>query len=514
MISMLEKIREMKKTGRLSPPVVSCSNASSMTINEALIKLGHTTFRPHQEDVVKEVLGGRNGVLGVFPTGYGKSAVYQIPAIISDGMTIVVSPLISLMKDQVDKLVSLGVKAFLLNSSLTQAQATEVLAEVIGDGVKVLYVAPERFGNEEFNRCIFGKKVSLLAIDEAHCISRWGGDFRPSYSKLGMVIRRVRPRQVVALTATATKQVQDDICRSLGIIGAKRFVVGIHRPNLHMAVISGFGNSRLEALAMIVKEHAAEGHHTGIVYTQTRSGADSTKEYLLNRGLKATSYHGGLSAKRRTEIQNQWAANGGVIIATNAFGLGIDKPDVRFVVHMGLTGSIEDWYQEVGRAGRDGKDSLCVSFYDHEYDYGVQMVLIDRTNPTGRDVEMFWTWLRDVASREAKSGCQSVVVNMTQDEMGEHSGCVNVPGCMAFLRRSRLVKTLGRGRYNVSLRAHRDFDYGVLNKARQDKILKLDEVVALYRSVECRAAYVCNYFGDTFFHGTCGVCDNCKDKQQ
>ena len=511
MASMLERLRALKAKGVLSniPVAEPLRSEPEMTPAEALAVFGHASFRSGQEEIINEIINGRDGVLAIYPTGYGKSLLYQVPAIIVEGMTIVVSPLIALMKDQVDKLQKVGIKAILVNSSLSAKQEREAIGEVISGVVKILYVSPERFENEDFNRSINGLNVGLMAIDEAHCISRWGHDFRRSYAKLGSVIRRVRPKRVVALTATATKEVQDDICENLGMRNAKRFVRGVYRPNLSLAVEWGYGNSRVEAMRQIVGALNKEGSNTGIVYAPTRAVAESICQYFRAGGIDASFYHAGLGSKERTAIQNKWSENGGVIVATCAFGMGIDRPDVRFVIHSGLSSSIEDWYQEIGRAGRDGADALCVSFWDAGKDYETQMTLINMSNPGGDEAKSFWVWLKRLAVMEAKPGADTVTINLTQKDMGLRSGCFNVGGCISFLKKVGMVVTLGKGKYRVSVNGGENLDFSEMDERRQSKIRKVDEVVRFYSTKDCRVAFICDYFGDTSFAGKCGTCDNC-----
>ena len=520
MESALDRVRKLRAEGKLNlqdpvavevrPPPPKPKTGLAMTKEEAMAVFGHNGFRPGQEEVVDEVLNGTKGVMVVFPTGYGKSLTYQVPALMMEGMSIVVSPLIALMKDQVDRLQSRGIGAVLINSSLTPAEEREALTEVASGSVKVIYVSPERFENKSFCSALKELDISLLAIDEAHCISRWGHDFRPAYADLGPVAKWMQPKQVMALTATATTRVQDDICTSLGLLDAARFVRGVYRPNLELGVVEGLGMRRVQGMAEVVSSYVAQGQGTGIVYTVTKRAAEEICGYFKKCDIRASFYHAGLPGKQRTEIQEDWAKNGGVIVATCAFGMGIDKDDVRFVLHSGLSQSIEDWYQEIGRAGRDGKPALCASFWDYGDDYRTQMFLIDLTNPSGGDIRRFWTWLKAVAKSEMQPGCKTVTVNMTQKVMAESSGCVNVGGCIGYLKRSGHVATLGRGKYRVDLERADLVNFDELEEVRQAKIEKVNEVVRFYRSRDCRMAEVCGYFGDMSFSGGCKVCDNCR----
>jgi ATP-dependent DNA helicase RecQ len=326
--------------------------------------------------------------------------------------------------------------------------------------------------------------------------------------KLGEVAKRILPKRIIALTATATKRVQDDICSSLNIPNAKRFVKGVYRPNLQLAAEHGFGRSRPEAIRMVVLGSLECGNKTGIIYAPTRKDAEGICTYLKERGVKALFYHAGLNATQRTATQNQWAQNGGVIVATLAFGMGIDRPDVSFVIHSGLSSSIEDLYQEIGRAGRDGREALCITFWDSAWDYQTQMFLINKTNPSGQEVKVFWTWMSSLALEKAKPGADTATINMTQEAMGDISGCDSVSGCISFLKKRGLVKKVVNGVYEVSLRTV-ELDYSSLDEIRADKVRKLDEIVAFYRSKECRMALICAHFGDMSLTGKCGVCDNC-----
>jgi ATP-dependent DNA helicase RecQ len=514
MTTLLERIRARNLAGQAPAPKVTTTSskpAKSLRMNaqEALKVFGHEAFREGQEDIINAVVDGTGGVLAVFPTGYGKSLVYQLPSLMSNNLTVVVSPLIALMKDQVDKLQSLGVNAILINSTLTDKETTIALAEVSSGGITALYVAPERFRNKQFVSAIKNMDIDILAIDEAHCISRWGHDFRPAYTDLGGAVEMLNPRMVVALTATATKKVQDDICQVLNMEGAKRFVSSPYRSNLQLAVAHQSGYGRMQCITEVVKDFQAEGSNTGIIYATTRNEAEEICDYLKNRNVPAMFYHAGLKPAIREEVQNKWAQDGGVIVATCAFGMGIDKPDVRFVIHSGLSPSIEDWYQAIGRAGRDGKESLCLTVCDFKDDYRTQMFLIDMTNPSGDDVNTFWGWLSGVARGQVSPGEETTEVKMTQKVMKEESGCLNVGACISVLKRSGLVETIGRGRYKVNLKDV-TIETDALTAARNDKIAKLKQVCSFYRMAGCRFKYVCDYFGDETFPGSCGHCDNCS----
>ena len=333
-------------------------------------RFGFPDFRPGQERAVTAVLAGRD-TLVVLPTGGGKSVCYQVPALLLPGITVVVSPLISLMKDQVDALLARGIAATFVNSTLTSAEVSERMARVARGNVKMLYVAPERFDFGSAAERLKDVGVSLLAIDEAHCISEWGHDFRPSYLRVAQVRERLGWPPVVALTATATQHVRTDIARQLRLDNAETIITGFDRTNLRYHVIPTKSDADKDAaLINILREHKG----VAIVYASTRKNVEKVTRTLEQSRISALAYHAGLDDAHRHDVQNAFM-NGDVraIVATNAFGMGIDKANVRVVVHHAMPGTLEAYYQEAGRAGRDGKPSevfLLHSFPDrftHEF---------------------------------------------------------------------------------------------------------------------------------------------------
>ena len=479
---------------------------------EALKVFGHSSFRAGQEESIREVMDNPDGVLCVFPTGHGKSMVYQIPSLIQDGVTIVVSPLISLMQDQVEALQDIGINALLINSTVPDADVEMALAEVYSGDVPLLYIAPERFRSSKFIDRISGLSVSLFAVDEAHCISKWGNDFRPAYSELGKAIQLVGPERIVALTATATKEVQDDICKILGIPNARRFVKGVYRDNLIIRFIPATGDQRLSLIARIAKSYRGKGEKTGVVYTNSKKGAEKVASYLRDLGIPASYYHAGMPLKERRKVQESWSKNGGIIAATTAFGMGIDRPDVRFVINCGIAQSVEDWYQQIGRAGRDGKDSLCVTIADLNFDYKSSLFLIDMVTPRGSDVRSFWNWLQRYSAPKAQSGEDFADVSLQQKMMVEYSSVKSVGACIGFLKKRGLVESLCRGKYRVKIRSDVEFDSGEINKVRMDKVGKLNKVCDLFRTDGCIYRKVVDYFGDGSLSSNCGKCGGCSKK--
>ncbi len=312
---------------------------------------GYNRFRLQQEEMIRQLVNGGD-VLGLMPTGGGKSLCYQIPSLIRDGVGIVVSPLIALMQDQVDALRQVGVRAAFLNSTLTAEEVLAVESAMRNSELDLLYVAPERLLMPRMISLMANAKLALFAIDEAHCVSQWGHDFRPEYMQLSILHERFPDVPRIALTATADAPTRREIIQRLALQGAKVFVSGFDRPNIRYRIMENQGNAREQLLRFIRNEHENDA---GIVYCLSRKRVDDTAVWLSGKGLKALPYHAGLSTEQRQQHQARFLREEGVIIvATIAFGMGIDKPDVRFVAHLNLPKSLEAYYQETGRAGRDG----------------------------------------------------------------------------------------------------------------------------------------------------------------
>ena len=346
---------------------------------------GYTSFRPAQEAPIASLLRNED-VIGIMPTGAGKSICFQIPALCKEGLTIVFSPLISLMKDQVDGLLVQNIPAALINSTLTQSEFNKTMYEVRSGKIKLLYIAPERLSSNFFCNVLRALPIAQVIVDEAHCISEWGHDFRPSYRLIGEWLNSLPKRPIVgAFTATATKYVENDIKKLLGLDTANVYVTGFDRPNLSFSVIRT--PKRMDYVVHYVRQHANEN---GIIYCATRKDVDRVYENLTRAGIKAGHYHGGLNDEVRREMQNAYADDKlQVMVATNAFGMGIDKSNVRYVLHYQMPRNMESYYQEAGRAGRDGAPAECILLYSGQ-DVQVHKYLIEQSieTPERQNVEL------------------------------------------------------------------------------------------------------------------------------
>lgn len=370
-----------RKQENLKQPVVTKQQALRMLETY----FGYTSFRPAQEAPIASLLRNED-VIGIMPTGAGKSICFQIPALCKAGLTIVFSPLISLMKDQVDGLLVQNIPAALINSTLTQAEFNKTMYEVRSGKIKLLYIAPERLGSNFFCNVLRALPIAQVIVDEAHCISEWGYDFRPSYRLIGEWLNSLPKRPIVgAFTATATKYVENDIKKLLGLDKANVYVTGFDRPNLSFSVIRT--PKRMDYVVHYVRQHANEN---GIIYCATRKDVDRVYENLTRAGIKVGHYHGGLSDEVRREMQNAYADDKlQVMVATNAFGMGIDKSNVRYVLHYQMPRNMESYYQEAGRAGRDGAPAECILLYSGQ-DVQVHKYLIEQSieTPERQEVEL------------------------------------------------------------------------------------------------------------------------------
>jgi ATP-dependent DNA helicase RecQ len=367
------------------------SQATQVDLESLLPRFGLSGFRTGQMEVISAVLAGED-CLCVMPTGGGKSLCYQLPAVARPGLTLVVSPLIALMKDQVDQLTALGIRATLINSTLTSSEQYARLEAMAAGAYELVYVVPERFRSPRFLEAVSAIGVNLLAVDEAHCISEWGHDFRPDYAKLGRFRQRLGNPTTIALTATATAAVRADIVQQLGLNAPRTFITGFIRPNLHYYVQSP-GSARRKDQSLI--EFLAENPGSGIVYASTRKRCEEVAQQIADQTRRTTGvYHAGMTNEDRHKAQDDFMqGRSEIVVATTAFGMGIDKANVRFVVHYNLPGTLEGYYQEAGRAGRDGQAARCLLLYSAG-DRRIQEFFIESAYPARETVARVYEFLR------------------------------------------------------------------------------------------------------------------------
>lgn len=470
-------------------------------------RFGFDSFQPGQEEVVLRVLAGQD-TLAILATGAGKSLTYQLSALLLEGTTIVVSPLIALMKDQLDMLRERGIENVVaVNSTLSEDQEIATRARIAAGGVKIVYTTPEKLEDEAFQAILRTLKIPLFVVDEAHCISQWGHDFRPAYLALGHAIQRLGRPTVLAVTATATPAVREDILHQLGIEHVKPIVKGFDRPNLiYEARRADKDADKLKALAaLFTGESALSG--TGIIYTATIKNALEVQAYLNDKlHVPAAVYHSKLQKHDRTTVHNLFMDESiRAVVATNAFGLGIDKSNIRFVVHYDLTGSVEAYTQEAGRAGRDGKPSRCILIYRMS-DTRVQNYFLTGKYPDVEEVQRVFGTIEVFGDQERG-------VSVTDLRKILQLPLTKLKVILALLKKSGYIEPAGKSAYALTeaVRKHREL---VLNLASYDTKKSYDQsklamMLQYAESPSCRRRFILNYFGEDFSAANCGACDSC-----
>ena len=468
-------------------------------------KFGFESFQPGQEEVVTRVVSGQD-TLAILATGAGKSLTYQLSALLLDGTTVVVSPLIALMKDQIDMLRELGVTDVVaLNSTLSEDQELAALERIRSRRIKIVFVTPEKLEDDSFMQLLQSISVPLFVVDEAHCISQWGHDFRPAYLALGHVIERLDHPTVLALTATATPAVREDILHQLGIPNVKPIVKGFDRPNLIYDVRRA--EKEADKLKILKSLFARELEGTGIIYTATIKNALEVQKYLQDSlDIPAAVYHSKLQKQDRTSVHELFMDEHiRAVVATNAFGLGIDKPNIRFVVHYDLPGSVEAYTQEAGRAGRDGLPSRCVLIYRMS-DTRVQNYFLTGKYPDIEEVQKVFGTLEIF-------GTQEDGVSMTDLRKILQLPLTKLKVILALLKKGGFIETISRSKYALTEAARKNRDL-VLNLASYETKKSYDQsklamMLQYAETTSCRRKFILNYFGEDYDQAGCGACDNC-----